>query len=183
MTHRRTSWELLYEDHSARVLAYALRRVSRDEALDVLADTFLVAWRRLDDVPDDPVPWLLRVARNVISNQERSARRRNALKAKLAIVGEPHLVPDPAEEIGSKSVIIAALSGLPKAEREALLLVAWENLDSRSTAKVLGCSPATLAVRLHRARKHLRRDFERLGLTESSWTSMTHPALEEGEGL
>jgi RNA polymerase sigma-70 factor (ECF subfamily) len=55
-----------------------LIRPTRDERFEGLAETFLVAWRRLDDVPDDPLPWLYRVARRVLANQRRSAGSPNA---------------------------------------------------------------------------------------------------------
>lgn len=176
-------WEILYEDHAERVFAYSLRRVSREDALDVVAETFLVAWRRLDDIPEDPIPWLLRVASNVMSNQERSARRRDALKAKLTVVDRGHLSArgDPAEEIGSKEVVLELLANLPKAEREALLLVTWEDLDIRSAANALGCSSAALAVRLHRARKRLKKELKSLGAIRVTNDPATRPELEEGE--
>ena len=69
----------LYERHASLVLAYARRRIGADEAEDVLAETFLVAWRRRDDVPDDALPWLYAVAGNVLRNRTRSARRQAAL--------------------------------------------------------------------------------------------------------
>ena len=74
----------LYERHASLVLAYARRRIGADEAEDVLAETFLVAWRRRDDVPDDALPWLYAVAGNVLRNRTRAQRRRAALSARLA---------------------------------------------------------------------------------------------------
>ena len=74
----------LYERHAALVLAYARRRIGAAEAEDVLAETFLVAWRRRDEVPDDALPWLYAVAGNVLRNRVRSERRRAALSARLA---------------------------------------------------------------------------------------------------
>ena len=62
----------------------ARRRIGADEAEDVLAETFLVAWRRRDDVPDDALPWLYAVAGNVLRNRTRAQRRRAALSARLA---------------------------------------------------------------------------------------------------
>ena len=75
----------LYEQCSPRVLAYALRRTSREQAEEVLAETFIVAWRRLNEIPDDPIPWLLAVARRVLANQRRATSRREALDQRLQL--------------------------------------------------------------------------------------------------
>ncbi|HWF23902.1 MAG TPA: sigma factor [Solirubrobacteraceae bacterium] len=77
----RETFERLYREHAGRVKAYGLRRVGSEAAADeVVSDVFLVVWRRLDDVPDDPLPWLLGVARNaatpLLEGTERSARPR-----------------------------------------------------------------------------------------------------------
>lgn len=147
-----------------------------------MTETFLVAWRRLDAIPDDPIPWLLRVARNVISNQERSSRRRDALTAKLAMVHPVHRpgMADPSDEIGSKEAVFAVLASLPPAEREAMLLVAWEDLDVKTAASILGCSTSALTVRLHRARKRLRKELGDVGLLGVRRPA-NQAALEEGE--
>ena len=156
MNDRREEFRLLYEAHAARVLAYALRRVPREEAFDVVADTFLVAWRRLGEIPQDAVPWLFSVARRVIANQRRSTRRKDALTTRVetsstGLLGQP----DPADEVTTRVSIVAALDRIPDWDRQALMLVAWEHLDNRRAAAAMGCSRATFAVRLHRARRRL----------------------------
>lgn len=78
----------LWDDHAARVQAYALRRVGPDLAEEVLAETFLVAWRRLADVPGEPLPWLLVVARNTISADRRSRYRARAVEQEVARLAE-----------------------------------------------------------------------------------------------
>src|SRR5918911_48988 len=86
----------LYEEHSGRVLAYALRRAAPDVAADVVAETFLVAWRRFDDVPAEPLPWLLGVARRVLANRRRSERRLERVRERAA--GErPPDAPEPPD--------------------------------------------------------------------------------------
>lgn len=125
----------------------------------MVAETFLVAWRRIDRVPIDPLPWLLRTASNVIANQLRAERRRMALQAKACLALDGASGPDPAEDIGSKQFVLDLLSRLPKAEREALLLTVWEGLGTRQGASALGCSRSAFAVRLHRARKRLAREL------------------------
>jgi RNA polymerase sigma factor (sigma-70 family) len=147
-----------------RVLAYALRRTSREEAEEVVAETFIVAWRRLDEVPDDPIPWLLAVARRVLANQRRAAGRRVALHERLGSVRGrgSFATPDPAEEVEARMALGDALRGLSERDSEALLLVAWERLDNRRAAVVMDCSPASFAVRLHRARRRLKQQLHRI---------------------
>ena len=144
----------LYEEHAAHVLAYARRRCGADEAEDVLAETFLVVWRRRREVPDDALPWLYAVAGNVLRNRARSARRRAALTARLA--AEPLPVPDDV----SDPPLWAALARLRPIDREALLLTAWEGLSPERAARAAGCSRAAFHVRLHRARKRLAQALE-----------------------
>ncbi|MGH2777127.1 MAG: RNA polymerase sigma factor [Actinomycetota bacterium] len=149
--------QLLFETHAERVLAYALRRTSPDDAPEVVAEVFLVTWRRLEDVPDDAVPWLLGVARRVISNQRRASDRRTALTLRLkeGIEREPSATVDPATEVTAHLTLVDALSRLGKWDQEALMLVAWDHLDTRRAAASMGCSTSTFSVRLHRARKRL----------------------------
>ena len=156
---------MLYEAHAARVLAYALRRASAADAHEVVAQTFLTAWRRLDDVPVDALPWLLAVARSMLSNENRSARRRSELELKLQaaspVLANPALDPALAvEEKETDGELLAALERLPERECEALVLVAWDGLDRAGAARVLGCSQATLRLRLHRARRRMRDELE-----------------------
>ena len=147
-------FEALFRTHRSAVLAYARRRVGADAAADVVAETFLVAWRRLDGVADDPLPWLYGVARNVIANQRRASRRSDALIGRLAEAGAP-LAPSPEHALGTREALRAALAGLGERDREALRLVAWEGLGPEQAARAAGCSRATFAVRLHRARRRL----------------------------
>jgi RNA polymerase sigma-70 factor (ECF subfamily) len=154
----------LCEAHTAAVLAYALRRVPREDAADVLAETFLVAWRRLDDVDEQSaLPWLYAVARRVLLSQQRSTRRQQAIAERIA-AAEPS---DSAETLGLSSGsrrLLDALAALAEADREVLMLTAWEELSSGEAARVLGCSATAYRIRLHRARGRLR---ERLAEAES----------------
>ncbi len=143
------------------VLRYALRRVPHDQAADVVAETFLVAWRRRDEVPREHVrQWLFRVAANVIANADRGRVRQSRLEGRL------RAVPD-AEDVGGVDVlrVRAALATLPAPDQEALRLIEWDGLAPPEAASVAGCSTATFRVRLHRARKRFAAAYEKLGVT------------------
>lgn len=153
--------ELVFRRHHRAVTAYARRRVPSDTADDVVASTFLVAWRRLDQVPADPLPWLLAVARNVIATQQRGSRRRGALRQRLEHAGAGVAPAFAADEPTGR--VAAALARLPANDREALTLIAWDGLRPAEAATVLGQSPTAFRVRLHRARRRLRRELDRGG--------------------
>ncbi len=154
---RRRRLEQLFVEHSAAVRAYAARRVGRDAVDDVASDVFVVAWRRLEDMPEDALPWLLACARRIIANQRRSARRWTALRDRL--IDER---PAPPRSAGPDSTLGEALATLSAGDREVLMLVAWEGLDARRAAAVIGCSPRAFAMRLHRARRRLETAMARL---------------------
>lgn len=144
----------IYREHAAEVLAYALRRSSsHDDAADATAETFVVAWRRLNDVADgQALPWLYAIARRVLSTQRRSSRRQQAIAARVAREHD-----QPITSPASPPPVLRALADLPEKVREILILRAWEGLSSREAAAALGCSPAAYRIRLHRARVQLRR--------------------------
>jgi RNA polymerase sigma factor (sigma-70 family) len=148
----------VYAEHVDRVLGYALRRVDRPEdAGDVVAETFLVAWRRLGDVPDEPATrlWLYGVARRVLANQRRGERRRTALGERLS-ADLAVSVPDHAPGVAERLRYAHALEQLAERDREMILLHAWEGLEPREIAEVLGVSAVAVRSRLSRARARLR---------------------------
>jgi RNA polymerase sigma-70 factor (ECF subfamily) len=151
---RQGAFEELFTTHYWAVRAYVLRRAPAASAEDVIAETFLIAWRRLDSLGDDPLPWLFGVARRVMANQLRAERRRGALAARLQdlVAGQTSHWEPPAAMSEKLAVAMVRLS--PQ-EREALLLVAWEGLDSGRAARAAGCSAAAFRARLHRARRHV----------------------------
>ncbi len=155
--------EELYAAHAPAVRAYALRRTDPTSADDIVMEVFVVACRRLDAVPADPLPWLLGCARRVLANQRRTARRSQALVVRLgtALDGVP-LEADANERLE------VALSALREPDREVLMLNAWEDLDGAALATVLGCSRAAAGVRLHRARRRLATAYARAGRRTSS---------------
>ena len=128
----------------------------------MLAETFLVAWRRLDDVPAGAraKPWLLAVARRVLSNQRRGARRRVGLADRLA---QELSACRPAVPTESDLLVRRALAGLAESDREVLLLSAWEGLTPAEIGAVVGMRAVSVRSRLHRARRRLRSELEELG--------------------
>lgn len=151
---RQARFETLFDVTYEPLLAYARRRVG-GEADDVVAEVMLVAWRRLDEIPDDEVAWLYGVARKVILGSRRSARRRAALAGRLLALPEP--IAPMERDAGP---VLRALGSLSEPDREAILLVAWEGLDVGRAARALGCSTAAFRVRLHRARRRLREQID-----------------------
>lgn len=151
-------FEELWDELFRRVLGYALRRTDQEEARDVVAETFTVAWRRLEDVPagDDALPWLLATARKQLANRRRRDDTRSRHLA-LAHSNDPFAgaAADPADDIAERSSLAAAFMRLSDEDRETLALIAWDGLQPREAAVVTGCSAATFAVRAHRARRRL----------------------------
>ena len=156
-------FEALFRAHYAAVRRYAYHRaITGSLADDLVAETFLVAWRRLDAVPtDDALPWLLAVAGNVQRNQARSHRRYQAMVAR---VPHPQPAPPPAVPNDVGPQIRAALTALSPDDREILLLVAWDGLTPQQAAVAIGTTPGSARLRLHRARKRFAGQFE-LGST------------------
>lgn len=155
---RDRAFRALYADHFDAVLGYALRRVSRPEdAADVTADTFLVAWRRLSHVPPEPQarPWLYGVARRVLANQRRGEGRRSALGDRLRRELAAS-VPDSSDDVVQRADVTAAMGRLSGRDQEVLALHLWEGLESREIADVLGLPTAVVRPRLSRARARLR---------------------------
>jgi RNA polymerase sigma-70 factor (ECF subfamily) len=148
---RRTRFEALYAEHGAAIARYARRRTDEQTAADVVSDVFVVAWRRLDDVPEDALPWLLGCARRVLWHHHRAEQRRGRLLARLKS-SAPRLAV--SIELAD-SVLSAGLAELSERDREVLLLTAWEGLTADQAATVLGCSAQAFRVRAHRARQRL----------------------------
>jgi RNA polymerase sigma factor (sigma-70 family) len=172
---RRTRFEALFAAHHDAVRRYVVRRQSGALVDDAIADTFLVAWRRLDEVPDRTLPWLLGVARRVLADQRRAVCRRRSLSDRLRVdaltdgVGRDWEPP-----AGLTAELASALGALSDREREALLLVAWDGLSASDAARVAGCSAAAFRVRLHRAR---RRVADRLPVAEVGGINATMEKL------
>jgi RNA polymerase sigma-70 factor, ECF subfamily len=169
-SERARRFDVLFATYSADIVAYCgWRASSASDAQDAVADVFLTAWRRLDQLPEGDAARvrLYATARRVIANQRRSSRRRVALQERLALVAaalpqEP-LSPDPQE-----TIVHAALRRLGPRDREVLLLAEWEGLSPAQIASVLGCLTVTARGRLHRARRRFRAAFKDLLVCENS---------------
>ena len=147
----------MYEQNRARVHAFAISKAGRQLADEILSEVFMIAWRKIEAVPEPPLPWLLGVARNVAMSQFRAAAREQSLADEMSSWLSPSeiTVGDIAEDVADKIAVLKALSELSASDRELLTLVAWHGLSARSAAQVTGCSTATFFVRLHRARRRL----------------------------
>jgi RNA polymerase sigma-70 factor (ECF subfamily) len=151
----RDNFATMFDRHGPALYRYAYRRVGADAADDVVEESFVVAWRRRAELPDDPLPWLYRTAANVIANHHRSRARGDRLAARSA-AQPPRLGHDPADRVALRRSLAAALGALSDRDREALLLVGWEDLDLDQAAAVAGCSVVAFRGRLRRARNRLR---------------------------
>ena len=167
--------EALFCDHFSAVRSYARRRAPDSMVDDVVAETFLVAWRRIDDLPDDARPWLLGVARKTLSTHLRSARRRTSLVEKLSAAELPAAF---SQVDGPDTGLIGALKRLAATDQEVRALAAWEDRMPREAAGVLGVSPAWYRVRLHRAKRRLLRELE--ASASSAGQPLPVPLTREG---
>jgi RNA polymerase sigma-70 factor (ECF subfamily) len=158
--------EAIFLRHYGDVVRYVRRRAEPDLVEDVVSETFLVAWRRLDAVPADARPWLLGVAHKTLATQRRSARRRASLLSTLERLRRPASIGNAGE-----SGVAEALARLSEKDREAITLVAWDGLTPAEAAAVLGQSPAAFRVRLHRAKRRLRQLLEIRGRPASQETA------------
>jgi RNA polymerase sigma-70 factor (ECF subfamily) len=143
----------MFEARYGAIRAYAARRVGAEAADEIAAETFLVAWRRFDVLPSDPLPWLYGVARNMVMRHHAATGRRQTTEAALA---RERTWPQPEADLDDPQ-LWRAWEQLRPADREVLALVAWEELSVADAAVALGCSAPVFSVRLHRARRRLAR--------------------------
>jgi RNA polymerase sigma-70 factor, ECF subfamily len=161
---RRARFDALFREHHPAVRAYARRRVPPEVVDDIVSETFLVVWRRLDDVPEAPLPWLLAVARNVVGTEWRAAARRERLWLKAQSGNIENY--DPGEPDSEDGRVLAALAALKERDREALTLVAGDGHTPAQPAAVVGERSARFRQRLHRARHRLRAELADLRAAE-----------------
>ena len=156
----------LYERFYRPVYAYCRRRTTSDLVDDVVADTFLIAWRKIDQVPrgSEVLPWLYGVAYRVLGHQWRGRSRRKSLDEKLGVLGREAL-ETPEEVIVTRQAsrqVFDALSELKAIDQEILLLSAWEELPQADIAVTLNISIGAVRQRLHEAKRNLSKQYDRL---------------------
>ncbi|WP_433224681.1 RNA polymerase sigma factor [Microtetraspora malaysiensis] len=171
----------VYERAYEPILGYVLRRCrDPEDAADVVAETFTVAWRRIDELPegDEARLWLYGVARRVLANHRRGELRREqrteALREHLASLPAVTHTRSPEEDFSPVGRVFRAL---PDGDRELLSLVAWERLDTRQLATALGISRNAVRIRLYRARRRFARALATAGVDHP------HAAMLEGSSL
>lgn len=177
---RDAAFAALFDAHFEPLLAYARRRCAQlSDAEELVSETFVVAWRRLDRLPARPeeqLPWLYGVARRLLANQRRSATRRVRLLDRLR---SSFPVSPPSATVA----VEAALAALPERDQEILRLVAWESLTHAEAGLVLGISPNAAAIRLHRARERLREAMKGSPHTRTfpGWKGSVNPTEHQEE--
>jgi RNA polymerase sigma-70 factor (ECF subfamily) len=160
---RRSRFEALAAEVTEPVRRFLARRADPDTADDALADTLLVLWRRLDDVPDgdEALPWTYAVARHALANAQRGVRRQGRLARRITVVDPPSEAapaePEPDDRVA------AVLDRMRPDEAELLRLWAWEQLGPSEIATVLELTPNAVSIRLHRARGRFKELFEKSG--------------------
>jgi RNA polymerase sigma factor (sigma-70 family) len=181
MDERERRFRVLYDSARPGLLAYALRRTrSPDDAADVVAETFFIAWRRLDDVPqgEGALLWMYVTCRYVVAGHGRRVLRRTELSERIGSELRSALRDD-SQPYGDAVLAASALSRLSEDDRELLLLVGWEGLNSKELATVLGCSPTAARIRLRRARSRLGAETGQHGLATKHPPSRRHSPLQE----
>ncbi len=157
----------IYRAHQRQILAYFLRRTDATSARDGASETFLTAWRRIDDLPagDSALPWLYGVSRKVLANQRRGRDRYAALGQKLNHVGSQD---EPSPEVvvlrrAEDKEMLDAVARLRPADQEVLRLTVWEELPHAQVGEVIGTSAHAVTQRLHRITKQLARELQTTG--------------------
>ena len=175
-----TLFASLYHRHYRAIRDFCRRRVPRDVVDDVVAETFLTAWRRIDDVPrgDQGLLWLYGVAYRVIGNHWRSAARRRRLEDRLRVIdgGAASTSDDTVVAADQRRLVLDAAARLNEKDADVLRLSAWEQLSTADIAAVLGIAPNAVKQRLHRAKQHLGREYRKL----ESGTHRSTPEAPKG---
>ena len=176
-SHANAEFEALYRVHHREVLAYCARRASRADAWDAAAEVFVVAWRRMADVPpaEEARAWLLGVAFRVLANQRRSAARKRRLAEKMATTDATSgfLADEPIIRSEEQHEVVEALSRLRPLDREILQLSLWEELSPVEIAELLDISRDAVDKRFSRAKGRLAREFDRHTVTSGNATQTT----------
>ena len=174
-----------YADSYADVLRFVRRRTEADRAEDVTAEAFLVAWRRIGELPTDrdrARAWVFGVARHTLLNDARARDRRTALSIRLAQAAWPDDAPDPATDpqfVADRLDLAAAWRELPAADQEVLALAVLDGLTSAQAGEVLGITPVAYRLRLSRARAALRRRLDAAPTASAAPGTAAHRTCQE----
>lgn len=177
----RSRFEAVYRRTYEQILGYAVRRCSSPEdAADVVAETYVIAWRRIIELPDGEAGklWLYGVARRVLANHRRSERRRLTRHTELTDEIE-HLYAAPSDH-SEQHGVDEAMDMLADSDREVLALTLWEGLDAGEIATVLDCSRNAARIRLHRARKRFAKALEKTRPSAAGFAA--RPLIEKESG-
>ncbi|WP_017569553.1 RNA polymerase sigma factor [Nocardiopsis halotolerans] len=177
-----TEFRRFFTRHYRAVYDYAWRRVGPSMADDVASEALVVAWRRFHELPDRPLPWLYGCARRIVMAKARQARARDEAfgafdDERLAQAGT-----DTADAVVLRESALGALATLNPAERELVMLVTWEGLNSREAARVIGCTHAAARVRLYRARRRIEAHLSGDG-AENAHTGTAGTGRAAGAGV
>lgn len=169
----------VYDAAYVDLLRFVRRRVHPTHAEDVVGEVMLVAWRRLDDVPDDlsaARAWLFGVARKTLQNARRREDRADAVAVRLAEVQRgPADAGHHPDLVACRVDVAAAWPRLSATDQEAIALSVLDGLAAPEAAAVLGISPTAFRLRLSRARRALRRHLD---ATTAGAPRPGHPASE-----
>lgn len=171
----------LFDEHYDAIARYCLRRLPREDANDAAAQVFVVAWRKIEKMPDGPgaLPWLYRIAHFEVSTIRRTGRRATALRARLTGLA-PTYAQSPDGVVVRRAeheAVIRALAKLSPSDRDIILLRSYEELSTKQIAVVLGCSPEAAKKRLTRALRRLRKTAD---LAEAAVSLRNPRAIREG---
>lgn len=162
---RADAFRSLYESAYGDLLRFVQRRTEATSAEDVVAEAFLVVWRRFAEAPsseDDARAWVFGITRNLLLNARRGELRRQSLGVRLADVSPGLFSASHADLVGSRIDLSRAWVLLSEVHQETLGLAVFENMAAPQAAKVLGISPVAFRLRLTRARRALRLLFDHL---------------------
>lgn len=160
-SERRTAFREIFEATFEDLSRFVARRIDSDFCDDVISETFLVAWRRFDELPraiSDVRPWLFVTARNILANAHRSQKRVQSLVDRIA--NQPHPSSENPADHAVRVDYARAFDRLKSSDQEVLKLIAWDGLSTVEAAHVLEISVAAFSARLSRARKRLRKHLE-----------------------
>ncbi|GGM81651.1 siderophore-interacting protein [Longimycelium tulufanense] len=156
MTPEQETFTALYRETYSTIYGYIYRRVPPEDVADLVAETYLTAWRRRRLLPVEPLRWLLVTARNVVMTARRRAGTRAAIEAAV-LRARTDGVEDP--DVTDRIALWTALARLGDRDREVLMLTCWDGVTAREGAAVLGCSVSAFQMRLHRARQRLETEL------------------------